>query len=301
MKKLIYLIFIAVIFSCGKDGDIGPQGEKGEKGEKGIQGINGVDGSTLLYGIVDPKSTDGKMGDFYFNTSNTTMFGPKTTAGWGTGNKIKGEKGKDGVDGQPGGKILKGTVPPDTTMGDIGDYYFDINVGNFYGPKKLVETVGDDDIKHSYLDWGMAVSLRPTKPQNVKLYLMKPEFKNNITLNGLEVEAFSQKVSISEPWNCFLEFFYHVRQANVTYPNEIFLLNWNQFWTEPVQVEDIVLPSGKIIKNVKLTMIMEKPPGPHSGDYRLSFKLNATVPDTDTGEISGSLFDFMVRVYYYSL
>jgi len=300
MKKLIYLIFIAVIFSCGKDGDIGPQGDKGDKGEKGSQGIKGADGSTLLYGVVDPKSSDGKIGDFYFNTSNTTMFGPKTTTGWGLGIVIKGEKGKDGMDGQPGGKILKGYVPPDTTIGDIGDYYFDIEVGNFYGPKKLVEYMLDD-IKYSYLDWGMAISLRPTKPQNVKLYLMKPEFKNNVTLNGLELEAFSQKASIFEPWSSFIEFFYHARQADVSYPTEIFLWNWTQFWTEPVQVKDILLPSGKLIKNVKITMILEKPSGPHLADYQISFKLNATLPDTDVSEISGYLFDIMARVYYYQV
>ncbi|ULT28139.1 hypothetical protein KUH03_17005 [Sphingobacterium sp. E70] len=104
-------------------------------------------------------------------------------------------------------KDIEGRYPPDTSIGDIGDYYFDIKAGNFYGPKKSVEyTVGEDNVKLSYLDWGMAISLRPTKPQNVKLYLMKPEFKNNVTLHGLELEAFSQKAFISEPWSSFLNF-----------------------------------------------------------------------------------------------
>lgn len=301
MKKLIYLILIAFMFSCGKDGALGPQGERGEKGEKGDQGIKGVDGSTLLYGVVDPKISDGKVGDFYFNTVKMAIFGPKSASGWGTGSSIKGADGKDGTDGKVGGKILNGTVKPDTTIGDIGDYYFDTQLGNFYGPKKLVEfDYGHGDYE-KYLDWGTPINLRPTKPQNVKLYLLKPEFKNNIKLNGLEVEVFSDKKDFSEPyWSTFLEFFYHERQANISYPSEIFLWNWNQLWTDEIQVKDIVLPSGELLKNVKLTMILEKP-SPSEANYKVSFKLNATLSNTDTSEISGYLFDVMIRVYYYSV
>lgn len=291
MKKLFYLFSIIMFLSCGKDGNIGPQGEQGEQGkqgEKGPQGIKGVDGSTLLYGTLDPKISDGKVGDFYFNVANLMMFGPKSTTGWGVGNKIKGEKGNDGVKGESGNKILKGGGPPDEDIGNIGDYFFDITLGNFYGPK----TPGY---------WGTPISLKARKPQNVKLYLMKPEFKNNITLKGLEVEALSQKAKISEPWNSFFEFFYHERQANISYPKEIFLLNWNQMWTEPVSVKDILLPSGKLLKNVRLTMIRERSSDPNSSDYQLSFKLNATMSDTDTRELSGYLFDVMVRIYYYEV
>ncbi len=304
MKKIICLILIAFLFSCGKDGALGPQGERGErgeKGEKGDQGIAGVDGSTLLYGAVDPKISDGKVGDFYFNTSKITMFGPKSATGWGVGSNIKGSDGKDGTDGKEGGKILRGTVKPDTTIGDIGDYFFDTQIGNFYGPKKLIEYDYGDGYYVKYLDWGTPINLRPTKPQNVKLYLLKPEFKNSVKLNGLDVEALSDKKDFSEPyWSTFLEFFYHERQANISYPSEIFLWNWNQLWTDQIQVKDIVLPSGKLLKNVKLTMILEKP-SPIEANYKVSFKLNATMPDTDISEISGYLFDIMIRVYYYSV
>lgn len=170
MKKLFYLFSIFIFLSCAKDGNIGPEGEKGEQGEKGPQGIKGVDGSNLLYGAFDPSIYDGKVGDFFFNVANLMMFGPKSTTGWGVGNKIKGEKGKDGVNGQSGGKIIKGVGgPPYEETGNIGDYFFDPISGDFYGPKS-----------QSY--WGTPISLRATKPQNVKLYLMKPEFKNTITL-----------------------------------------------------------------------------------------------------------------------
>lgn len=289
MKKLFYLFSIIMFLSCGKDGNIGPQGEQGEQGERGPEGIKGVDGSTLLYGTLDPKISDGKIGDFYFNVHNLIMFGPKSTTGWGVGNKIKGEKGKDGVNGESGSKIIKGQGgTPDEDIGNIGDYFFDTTSGNFYGPKAP-----------GY--WGRPISLRATKSQNVKLYLMKPEFKNAITLNGQEVEVYSQKAKISEPWNSFLEIFYHERQANISYPKEIFLLNWNQIWTAPVPVKDILLPSGKLLKNVRLTMILDRPSGSTTSDYEVSFKLNATMSDTDTSELSGDLFDVMVRIYYYAV
>lgn len=289
MKKLFYLFATIIFLSCAKDGNIGPEGEKGEQGEKGPQGIKGIDGSTLLYGTLDPKISDGKVGDFYFNLANLIMFGPKSTTGWGLGNKIKGETGKDGEKGESGSKIIRGLGgAPNGEIGNIGDYFLDPISGNFYGPKKS-----------GY--WGTPISLRATKPQNVKLYLMKPEFKNTITLNGLEVEVYSQKAKISEPWNSFLEIFYHERQADISYPKEIFLLNWNQLWTAPVPVKDILLPSGKLLKNVRLTMILDRPSSSTTSNYEVSFKLNATMSDTDTRELSGYLFDVMVRIYYYAV
>ncbi|ULT28140.1 hypothetical protein KUH03_17010 [Sphingobacterium sp. E70] len=50
MKKLIYLIFIAVIFSCGKDGDIGPQGIKATKEKKDLRELKGL--MVVLYYMV---------------------------------------------------------------------------------------------------------------------------------------------------------------------------------------------------------------------------------------------------------
>jgi hypothetical protein len=48
-------------------------------------GPQGPRGSQLLSGNTDPSDTIGLIGDQYINTSNSTLFGPKTTSGWGEG------------------------------------------------------------------------------------------------------------------------------------------------------------------------------------------------------------------------
>lgn len=48
-------------------------------------GPQGARGSQVLSGSIDPSPTIGLIGDQYINTSTGTLFGPKTTSGWGTG------------------------------------------------------------------------------------------------------------------------------------------------------------------------------------------------------------------------
>lgn len=48
-------------------------------------GPQGVRGTQVLSGNTDPSPTIGLIGDQYINTSTGTLFGPKTTSGWGTG------------------------------------------------------------------------------------------------------------------------------------------------------------------------------------------------------------------------
>ncbi|MGB4775386.1 MAG: hypothetical protein WBP45_09455, partial [Daejeonella sp.] len=88
--------------------------------------------NTVLNG-TNPPTTEGAAGDFYINTSNYQIFGPKTAlGGWGTGVSLLG--GPAGVDGKT---ILSGTtIPDDATQGKNGDFY--IKTGTtplIYGPK----------------------------------------------------------------------------------------------------------------------------------------------------------------------
>ena len=55
------------------------------KGEKGSDGSNGKDGSKILSGTGLPISSDGSIGDFYFSKGYLAFYGPKTSAGWGSG------------------------------------------------------------------------------------------------------------------------------------------------------------------------------------------------------------------------
>jgi hypothetical protein len=67
----------------GTNGTNGADGTNGKDGTNGTNGTNGVDGASMLGGDLVPTSSDGKIGDFYFNKGNMTIYGPKTSAGWG--------------------------------------------------------------------------------------------------------------------------------------------------------------------------------------------------------------------------
>jgi len=141
----------------GAQGIQGIQGVAGNAGAQGIQGVPGVDGKTILSGTVNP-TTQGIDGDFYINTTTSTIFGPKTSGAWGVGTLLKGADGAQGIQGVPGtdgtqgiqgiqgvqgtqgipgvdGKtILSGTVNP-TSQGINGDFYINTTTSTIFGPK----------------------------------------------------------------------------------------------------------------------------------------------------------------------
>jgi hypothetical protein len=77
----------------------------------------------FLTGSAAPGAGLGLVGDVYLRTSTSTIYGPKTTSGWGSGSVITGQPGADGADGKT---VLNGTGAPASGTGANGD---------FYGPK----------------------------------------------------------------------------------------------------------------------------------------------------------------------
>ena len=69
---------------------IGLKGAQGEKGKDGSNGNNGKDGATILSGITAPTTSQGKVGDWYIDTQNKHLYGPKKESGWGTGISLIG-------------------------------------------------------------------------------------------------------------------------------------------------------------------------------------------------------------------
>jgi hypothetical protein len=80
----------------GPKGDTGATGAQGPKGDTGAAGQNGKDGSQILTGTSAPLSSVGTVGDYYWNTSSFSLYGPKTSTGWGTGISLRGPKGDPG-------------------------------------------------------------------------------------------------------------------------------------------------------------------------------------------------------------
>jgi len=77
----------------GPVGAIGPQGPAGQTGAAGAQGIAGTNGKTILNGTAKPATSIGTIGDFYINTASDTLYGPKSSGGWGAGISLVGPKG----------------------------------------------------------------------------------------------------------------------------------------------------------------------------------------------------------------
>ncbi len=169
MKAKLLMIIMGVLLllagSCkkGDTGAVGPQGEKGDAGERGIKG---ADGSTMHSGTVVPAASLGKNGDYYFRTTTSVLYGPKTDKGWGTGVSIKGENGKNGTNGKNGSQFLSGTSIPAVNIGAVGDFYFNTAAMVLYGPKTAtgwgVGTNLKADARVLYSGWKSAVRVKDT-------------------------------------------------------------------------------------------------------------------------------------------
>ena len=145
MNYLLFLLALIILFaaSCGKNGAVGPQGPAGPAGAIGPTGPAGANGTVIYSGATAPSAAQGAIGDFYIDLTTGLFYGPKTTAGWGTGVSLKGSAGVNGTNGT---MIYSGTTVPSATIGLVGDFYIDLTTGVLYGPKT---TTG----------WGSGISL----------------------------------------------------------------------------------------------------------------------------------------------
>ena len=84
----------------------------------------GADGKSILNGTAAPSSDAGAEGDFFLDTTNSVLYGPKTSIGWGNGVSLigpagatgaKGDTGDAGPQGEPG--PTGATGPPGTSLG----------------------------------------------------------------------------------------------------------------------------------------------------------------------------------------
>ena len=58
----------------------------------GTSGPQGPRGTSLLNGVGAPSSSLGIEGDFYLNTSNMNLYGPKTGSSWGSPTDLVGSQ-----------------------------------------------------------------------------------------------------------------------------------------------------------------------------------------------------------------
>lgn len=67
------------------------------QGAQGGTGSAGRNGSTILSGSISPASSVGTPGDYYFDNVTDSLYGPKTSSGWGTAVSLRGATGSANV------------------------------------------------------------------------------------------------------------------------------------------------------------------------------------------------------------
>ena len=68
--------------ATGQKGEKGNTGATGQKGDKGDTGTPGQNGSKIYAGIGSPTINIGAVGDWYIDSQNKRLYGPKETSGW---------------------------------------------------------------------------------------------------------------------------------------------------------------------------------------------------------------------------
>ncbi len=120
---------------AGVNGVDGVNGINGTNGSNGTNGTNGTNGSSLLNGAAAPHVAIGAVGDFYIDTTTSTLYGPKTASTWPAGISLKGSDGVDGTNGTNGNGLLNGVGLPGASTGVDGDFYLNTATTTLYGPK----------------------------------------------------------------------------------------------------------------------------------------------------------------------
>ena len=158
LTRISSLVLILLVLGfAGCEGPAGEQGSQGPEGPQGPVGPAGEDGSMMYSGQGAPSTDIGTEGDYFINTDNGEMFGPKDNDGWG--NPIMVLMGQDGQDGEDGSQIHAGSGAPSTSLGQIGDFYLDQANYDMYGPK-------------TDQGWGSPINLKGADGNaNVKRYM----------------------------------------------------------------------------------------------------------------------------------
>ena len=81
----------------GQDGEDGNDGKDGADGQDGQDGQDGADGSQIFAGDGPPPNTIGDEGDYYLDTENYHLYGPKTGSSWGSFLNLQGPPGTANV------------------------------------------------------------------------------------------------------------------------------------------------------------------------------------------------------------
>jgi hypothetical protein len=87
--------------------------------------------NTILHGSGSPLTANGTDGDFYIDTTNKLIYGPKIGGSWpNSGVSMTGTPGSNG------NTILSGFGAPSNSNGNDGDFYLNLTSEALFGPKQ---------------------------------------------------------------------------------------------------------------------------------------------------------------------
>ena len=120
----------------------------GPQGSAGANGTNGTNGCSLLNGSGAPSGGTGSNCDFFIDTLNNRLYGPKASGSWPGGyvslvgpagatgaTGSAGSNGTNGTNGTNGCSVLNGSGTPSSGTGANCDFYIDTAAHCLYGPK----------------------------------------------------------------------------------------------------------------------------------------------------------------------
>jgi hypothetical protein len=93
----------------------GATGATGAPGADGADGADGIDGNTVLNGDGAPGAGLGFNGDFYIDTTNDDIYGPKAGGAWGAGTSLIGPEGPPGGSGH----VIQDETTPMTARANL--------------------------------------------------------------------------------------------------------------------------------------------------------------------------------------
>lgn len=114
---------------------------------KGETGNTGPRGFSLIYGAGPPDNATGSNSEFYIDTEDFEIYGPKAFGVWPAGISIVGPPGDTGDPGADANTILNGAGAPGSGVGVNGDFYIDTTALEIYGPKSVAGWGDPQDIR----------------------------------------------------------------------------------------------------------------------------------------------------------
>jgi hypothetical protein len=117
-------------------------------------------GNIVLNGVGAPSAETGLNGDFYINSSNYDIYGPKTSGSWGSATSLVGPTGATGSTGATGPQGATGDTGPQGATGDTGPQ----GATGDTGPQGATGDTGPQGVQG---DIGPAGPLIPEIDQNI--------------------------------------------------------------------------------------------------------------------------------------